>query len=368
MRNRGRRLNASAVLALLLTLVMGAPADDSSVADAAQRGDIEVVRELLRDGADVNAAQGDGMTALHWAAMHDRPDMVELLVYAGANTGATTRLGAYRPLHLASQRGQAAAIRALVEAGAEVDAETRTGVAPLHFAAASGEVDAVGALLEAGAELDRRDSGSGRTPLVFATATNRLEVIDQLLKAGADPDVATEVKDFAERGELDGPERRRRAELMAAIKESQRPEGWQEEDEEPEEEPAPEEPAEDDSEEDPAPEGETDEAEDDEGAPAGQADEAQEAAGSEGRSDEAVPPPDVELTGALPPAEEGAAEPDEEPDEDEDDGRSTAAPLTPMGYTDYVGKQGGLTALHYAARDGRVDSRRRRRVDHDAEP
>ena len=53
---------------LVSVLVSGATAPDTPVADAAMRGDIEAVRSLLRDGADVNAAQGDGMTALHWAA------------------------------------------------------------------------------------------------------------------------------------------------------------------------------------------------------------------------------------------------------------------------------------------------------------
>ena len=72
------RVIGGALLAALVLVTSGAAATgavssnhalpDAPVADAAQRGDVDGVRALLRDGADVNAAQGDGMTALHWAA------------------------------------------------------------------------------------------------------------------------------------------------------------------------------------------------------------------------------------------------------------------------------------------------------------
>ena len=67
-------------------------------------------RALLAEGKDVNAAQGDGMTALHWAAMHGDAELTATLLYAGANVRATTRLGGYTALHLAAQAGQAAAL------------------------------------------------------------------------------------------------------------------------------------------------------------------------------------------------------------------------------------------------------------------
>ena len=68
-------------------LFASAPAPESPVADAAMQGDIETVRSLLRSGADVNAAQGDGMTALHWAAVHNNVAMAELVLYAAAPGG-----------------------------------------------------------------------------------------------------------------------------------------------------------------------------------------------------------------------------------------------------------------------------------------
>src|SRR5207245_2805456 len=93
---------------------------DSPVADAAMRGDTAAVRALIRRHADVNAPQGDGMTALHWAASHGDAAEVRLLISAGAHVDAGTRNGNYTPLHLASRGGRAAAIRALLKAGANV--------------------------------------------------------------------------------------------------------------------------------------------------------------------------------------------------------------------------------------------------------
>src|SRR5579872_6839467 len=112
-------LAGAAAAALCLSVFLHA-SDGASIADAAMQGDRDEVRTLLKQAADVNAAQGDGMTALHWAAMHGDADLVEMLVYAGANVRATTRLGSYTPLYLASQQGQAKTIAALLKAGADL--------------------------------------------------------------------------------------------------------------------------------------------------------------------------------------------------------------------------------------------------------
>ena len=79
------------------------------------------MRALLKQAADVNGAQGDGMTALHWAAMKDDADLAQLLLYAGANVRATTRIGAYTPLVLAAKKGSATVMAPLLKAGADVE-------------------------------------------------------------------------------------------------------------------------------------------------------------------------------------------------------------------------------------------------------
>ncbi len=91
--------------AVVLTAALGAQSA-APVADAAMNGDRAAVKTLLQAGGDVNAAQGDGMTALHWAAMKNDAELAQMLVYAGANVKATTRLGANTPLIIAARNGK----------------------------------------------------------------------------------------------------------------------------------------------------------------------------------------------------------------------------------------------------------------------
>jgi len=188
-------------LALLpaLALMAAGPLDvatsPSPVADAAQAGDRETVRSLLKDGADVNAAQGDGMTALHWSALANDMETAGMLLYAGANVKAATRLGAYTPLTLASRNGHAAIVETLLNAGADPNLTTSTGATPLMLAAASGSEEAVRLLLGRGAAVDAKESKRGETALMFAAASNRAEVAALLLANGADPALTTNLLD-----------------------------------------------------------------------------------------------------------------------------------------------------------------------------
>ena len=117
--NQGLPFRVLGALAVVMALTAATP-PEAPVADAAMNGDLEAVRSLLRQGADVNAAQGDGMTALHWAAERAETEMVEILLYAGGRVDAVTRIGHYTPLHLASKAGSALVTRRLLEQGAKV--------------------------------------------------------------------------------------------------------------------------------------------------------------------------------------------------------------------------------------------------------
>src|SRR6476661_3172514 len=112
--------------AVLATAWLAAAPSTTPVADAAMRGDRDAVRSLLKQGADVGAARGDGMTALHFAAERGDAETAEMLLYAGANVAAVTRIGQYTPLHLAAQAGSGSVVRALLKAGADVNARTTT--------------------------------------------------------------------------------------------------------------------------------------------------------------------------------------------------------------------------------------------------
>src|SRR6266568_876068 len=155
-----RTVRLSALGALALTALLSAAAN-APVADAAMDGNRDAVKALLKQAADVNAAQGDGMTALHWAAMKNDADLAQTLLYAGANVRAKTRIGDYTPLVLAAKSGNAAVMPALIAAGADVNTKTSNGTTALMFAAASGNVDAVNALVDHGADINAVESVRG---------------------------------------------------------------------------------------------------------------------------------------------------------------------------------------------------------------
>lgn len=201
----------------LLTGATGSP--DAPVAEAAMQGDADAVRALIESGADVDAALGDGMTALHWSAERGDSEIAALLLNAGAEVESTTRLGAYRPLHLAAKGGHTPVVQALLQAGATPKAGTTTGdVTPLHLAAASGSASSVATLIKGGADVDRGETAWGQTPLMFAAAAGRVEAIHALLDGGAAADIRADVldmptRDLEDRG--DQTEQRRRAEAEA---------------------------------------------------------------------------------------------------------------------------------------------------------
>ena len=185
-----------ALIALVMVVALDASTSEAPVAASAQARDLAAVRTLLKSGADVNAAQGDGMTALHWAAMHGDAEMTTMLLQAGANARAQSRLGGYVPLHMAAQSGSADVIDHLLSRGADVNQPTTTGATPLMLAAASGSVAASERLIDAGANVNATESAQGQTALMFAAAVDRADVVTALLARGAAVTIATKVIDL----------------------------------------------------------------------------------------------------------------------------------------------------------------------------
>ena len=215
--------NLTQQLAVVFTLLILPPTSvlaDTLVADAAMVEDIERMSRLLQQGEDVNAAQGDGMTAIHWAAENDNRDIADVLIAAGANPGAVTRMGGYTALHLASKNGAVDVVSALLSAGSDVMARTTTGaVTPLHFAAASGDVDVINQLVKAGAEVNARESVWDQTPLMFAAGGNRLNAVNALIDLGADLQATSKVIDLVARHAEDLEAKKRRDEVLDTFRE-----------------------------------------------------------------------------------------------------------------------------------------------------
>ena len=226
-RRIGITVAVTAALAALLaaaTPLASLTAPDSPVADAAMRRDGAKLRLLLKQGADVNAAQGDGMTALHWAATHGDVEEARMLIYAGARVDALTRNGNYTPLHLASRAGHVTAIRALLETGADANAKTSSGGAtPLHFAAAQGNTESIAALLDKGATVDAREGAWEQTPLMWAAAYNRVSAIKALIERGANIAAVSKVEDIPTRERADRAAAQLRNRRIAALKAAEQP-------------------------------------------------------------------------------------------------------------------------------------------------
>ena len=172
-------------LSLLMLALAGIAhaADNATFADAAEHRNHALVKELLAKGADVNTAQVDGMTALHWAVYNDDAEMAGLLVRSRANVNATNRYGV-PPLSIACTNGNATLVRLLLDAGANANASLPGGETVLMTAARVGNLEAVKALLARGANpnaQERRD----QTALMFAAAEGHATVVRALIEAGS---------------------------------------------------------------------------------------------------------------------------------------------------------------------------------------
>jgi ankyrin repeat protein len=299
-------LIATGLAALCATVWLAAAPSGSPVADAAMRGDRDAVRALLKQGADVSASHGDGMTALHWAAERGDAALAEMLLYAGANVAAVTRIGQYTPLHLAAKAGSVAAVDALVKAGADVKARTtNTGVTPLHLAASAGSAEVVKRLLDAGADVNAKESEWGQTPLIFAAAQNRVDAIRLLMARGADPKITTRTVDVAKQIALD----RAASQMQRKVLEASVPKGQQ---------------------------------------PTASQVQAAIQASRDLIASGKIPPPEPGGRGGR--GGRGAADPD--------NGANVANTFNPEEINPPVASKGGLTALLHAARQGHIESAR----------
>ena len=302
-RKRLSLTSTSSLLGLSLLVLLAAKPADSPVADAAQQGDAQIVRTLLQQGEDVNAAQSDGLTALHWAALHNDLEMAKLLLYAGATVKPTTRVGSYTPLHLASRSGYHEVMSVMLDAGADPNKLTSTGVTPMHFAAQSDAPEAIRVLVEHGGDLNMVDGFFQRTPLMFAAVKNATKALEVLVELGSDLEVVTRVKDYVQFAEETNADRTRRNRVRDAEKDPD-----------------------------------------------------SNNAGS-GRGGAFRPQTPPQNRGATPPDSASNEEPDE--DEKAEPEPPAPPPVRSLSGNEQIGNQGGFTALHFAAREGHIDAARR---------
>jgi len=162
-----------------------AAAGDLRLIDAVRAQNSERVRALLAERVDVNATQGDGATALHWAVHRDDGSLVDTLIRAGARANVADDTGA-TPLFLACTNRNADIVSRLLAAGANPNATLLSGETVLMTCARAGNAVAVRALLARGAMVNATESAHNQTALMWAAAQSHPQAVQALLERGAE--------------------------------------------------------------------------------------------------------------------------------------------------------------------------------------
>jgi uncharacterized protein len=160
-------------------------AADLRLTQAVQAQDETSVRALLKQHVDINTQQGDGTTALHWAANLDNLTIADLLIRAGARVDAANDLGS-TPLHLACTNRSAAMVERLLDANANANAKLLNGETVLMSCARTGDAKAVKMLLVHGADAKAKEQEHDQTALMWAAAEVHPDVVALLIEFGAD--------------------------------------------------------------------------------------------------------------------------------------------------------------------------------------
>ena len=221
-----RSLISKVLCAAVLSAMAGTASAQAEIAAAASKGDTAAVERLLKSGADVNAQQADGATALQWAAYRGDVKLTERLLKAGAKPGLGNHNGA-TPMWLAASHGDAAVIQVLLKGGADANEQLPLGRRPLMLAARSGSVEAVRALIDRGADVNAVESERGTSALMQAADQGHADVLRELIKRGAN--VAALAKPVmrdgrsAALGNSEDPRRAVRQQNIAALCEAKNP-------------------------------------------------------------------------------------------------------------------------------------------------
>ena len=173
----------------------GSAAAADGLADLIQAGDRDAALAAIRAGADVNAAQGDGTTPLHWAVYKVDAELVAQLLKRGATANVVNDYGS-SPLAEAVKLGEADLVDRLLDAGADVESPNQDGQTALMLAARAGALDVATMLVEHGANVNAKESWRGQTPLMWAADGNFPELALLLISKGADVRVRAAANDW----------------------------------------------------------------------------------------------------------------------------------------------------------------------------
>jgi uncharacterized protein len=187
-KTRPTYMRLTVAFVLLSGIALGAAGADARLIKAVRSKDAAAVRALIKQRVDVNAPQGDGATALHWAAHADDLTIADLLIRAGAKATVANDNG-FTPVHLACTNRNGAMVERLLAAGADANAASLNGETVLMTCARAGSARAVKALLVKGAKVNVKEKAHDQTPLMWAAAQRHPDVTELLIEAGAEINV-----------------------------------------------------------------------------------------------------------------------------------------------------------------------------------
>ena len=162
-----------------------AAAADDTLAGLIQAGNRDAALKSIAAGADVNAAQGDGTTPLHWAVYKVDVDLARALLARGAKPDVLNNYGS-SPLAEAVKVANARLVEMLLDAGSNVEVPNQEGQTALMLAARAGSLDVAGLLVRHGANVNAREKWRGQTALMWAAAARSAELTRFLIGHKAD--------------------------------------------------------------------------------------------------------------------------------------------------------------------------------------
>jgi len=186
-----------AVFAVMFCLSAASPAAaaDDSLAGLIQAGHHDAALKRIASGADVNAAQGDGTTPLHWAVYKIDADLARALLERGAKPDVINNYGS-SPLAEAVKVANARLVEMLLDAGSNVEVPNHEGQTALMLAARAGSLDVAALLVRHGANVNAREKWRGQTALMWAVDARSAEMTRFLISHKADVNARAMANDW----------------------------------------------------------------------------------------------------------------------------------------------------------------------------
>jgi ankyrin repeat protein len=184
-----------AACALLTLASAGTARAQSKLADLIQSGDRRAALAMLDGAVDVNRAQPDGTTPLHWAAYRVDQELLQRLLKKGAKANVVNRYGA-SPLAEAVRVASVPLVGILLEAGGDANVANEDGQTPLMLAARTGSVAVAELLVRHGADVNRRERFHDQSAVMWAAGENHPEMVAFLVSKGADLSIRARSTDW----------------------------------------------------------------------------------------------------------------------------------------------------------------------------